>query len=630
MSFTLVAIEGPLKGTLLPLNGTEVSIGREESNTLSIDDLSASRHHCKISRDGDSFKLTDLSSRNGTLVNGKAVREHLLKQGDQIQVGASVFLFSQGATAPAGNPVELDDRSVISTTTRLFSQESVYLHAKQLESMLPSPGTARDLKTLLEISTAVQDAQTVEGLAHRVLELLLEAIPAERAAVLVTGGSTDSFESTFGLDRGGNSRQPVRVYPAVARRVLTDRMAIVVDNSEDSATNVRSVIAAPLVCGEELHGVIYADTSDPKTRFVESHLQLVTAAGAIAGMALASVRRLDALHAENQRLQAEINIRHDMIGESEPMIEIYRQIDRAAPTAASILIQGESGTGKELVARAIHRNSLRALKPFVAINCAALTETLLESELFGHERGAFTGALNMRKGRFEAADGGTLFLDEIGEMAPVLQVKLLRVLQEHEFERVGGTKPIRVDIRVIAATNKDLNAEVKKGAFRQDLYYRLKVISIHMPALRQRRKDIPPLATHFLRGYSEKAGRKVTGFSQDARAWMLQYDWPGNVRELQHAIEQAVIMSRSELVRLSDLREAVIDSGEVESTTPTRYHDAIEQARRQVIGQALEQAGGVYTEAAKLLGLHPVHLHRLVRELNMRPELKIKEFPKVV
>ena len=207
-----------------------------------------------------------------------------------------------------------------------------------------------------------------------------------------------------------------------------------------------------------------------------------------------------------------------------------------------MLIRGESGTGKELVARAIHRNSPRAGKPFVAINCAAVTETLLESEFFGHEKGSFTGAVAIKKGKLEAADGGTVFLDEIGELAPGLQAKLLRVLQEHEFERVGGTKTIKVDIRVIAATNRDLEAAISAGAFRQDLYYRLNVLTLETPSLRDRREDIPPLAAWFAQRFAKLTGRRIRGLSERTRACLLAYDWPGNVRELENAIERAVVL----------------------------------------------------------------------------------------
>jgi Nif-specific regulatory protein len=306
------------------------------------------------------------------------------------------------------------------------------------------------------------------------------------------------------------------------------------------------------------------------------------------------------------------------------MREVYQFINRVAPKDTTVLIFGESGTGKELVARAIHRNSSRANKPCVAINCAALAETLLESELFGHEKGAFTGAIAQKKGKLEIADGGTVFLDEIGELAPLLQAKLLRVLQEREFERVGGTRTIKLDVRLVAATNRDLEDEVKKGHFREDLFYRLNVVSLRMPALRERREDIGLLASYFAAKYAKRANRNVLGISPQARAFLLNYDWPGNVRELENAIERAVVLGSSDLILPEDLPEVILEKTEpsAEITLVNAFHDAVRDAKKQVIITAVETAGGNYTEAARILGLHPNYLHRLIRNLNLRPLLR--------
>jgi Nif-specific regulatory protein len=331
---------------------------------------------------------------------------------------------------------------------------------------------------------------------------------------------------------------------------------------------------------------------------------------------------VERLEDENRRLQDEINIEHNMVGESAPMRSVYRFISRVAPSDATLLITGESGTGKELVARAMHTNSPRAGKPFVAINCAALTETLLESELFGHERGAFTGAVAQKKGKLEVGEGGTVFLDEMGELAPALQAKLLRVLQEREFERVGGTRPIHIDVRLIAATNRNLSESVKKGAFRQDLYYRLNVVSLEMPPLRERRDDIPLLAAYFASKAGERSKRHVRGISPQARACLTSYDWPGNVRELENAIERAVVLGSTEFILPEDLPEAVLEAEPPAGVSIARYHETVAGAKRQAILRAVEQAGGNYTEAAKLLGVHPNYLHRLIRNMNLRAELR--------
>src|SRR6185503_14792903 len=251
---------------------------------------------------------------------------------------------------------------------------------------------------------------------------------------------------------------------------------------------------------------------------------------------------------------------HQMIGESEPMGKVLNLISRVAPSSSTVLLLGESGTGKELAARALHRNSPRADKPLVAINCATLVESLLESELFGHEKGAFTGAIYQKRGKLELAEGGTIFFDEVGELSPAIQAKLLRVLQEREFERVGGTQTIKVDVRAIAATNRNLKAEMKAGKFREDLYYRLNVVPIPMPTLRERREDISLLANYFVAEFSNKCKRRVTGISPEARRLLCAYDWPGNVRELENAIERAVVIGQTDLIMPEDLPETIFES----------------------------------------------------------------------
>jgi Nif-specific regulatory protein len=293
-----------------------------------------------------------------------------------------------------------------------------------------------------------------------------------------------------------------------------------------------------------------------------------------------------------------------------------------APTDSTVLISGESGTGKELAARAIHLNSKRADKPFMAVNCAALAESLLESELFGHEKGSFTGALTQKKGRLEIAEGGTLFLDEIGELSSTLQVKLLRVLQEREFERVGGTRPIKANIRVVTATNKNLEEAVTQGVFRQDLYYRLNVVGLEMPALRDRPQDIPLLANYFASKFAQKCNRRIMGITADAQARLASYDWPGNVRELENAIERAVVLGVSERILPEDLPESVLEAHATVSVAGTKYHEAVAQTKKQIILSAMQQAKGSYTEAAKILGVHPNYLHRLIRNLNLKEQLR--------
>jgi Nif-specific regulatory protein len=351
-------------------------------------------------------------------------------------------------------------------------------------------------------------------------------------------------------------------------------------------------------------------------------LRLLLVITALAAVAREESREAARLQESKERLQAEINLEHNMVGRSQPMRAVFDRIARVAQTDATVLIRGESGTGKELVARAVHRNSSRATRPFVAINCAALTESLLESELFGHEKGAFTGALGQKKGRLELADGGTLFLDEIGELPVNLQAKLLRALQEREFERVGGTRPVRVDFRLVAATNRDLEAAVKSGGFRQDLFYRLNVVSLTLPALRERKQDLPLLADYFIRKHAARCGRDRCTISPDVVHRFLNYDWPGNVRELENVIEQALVLGSGDAVVADDLPPGLFAAPVTAGASSLDYHEAIERTKREMIARAFEHAGRNHTQAARLLGVHPNYLHRLLRNLDLRPQLE--------
>jgi transcriptional regulator with GAF, ATPase, and Fis domain len=597
MGAVLVGTEGPSRGRLVLLGVAEVSVGRNENNSVALDDISASKYHCVIRPSGERFQLCDLNSRNGTFVNGRPVTEWLLEDQDEIRVGESVFRF------------RLDTRED-SVTTTLRSGDSIYLHPERMEETLPpADRTSRGLYVLLRISQALQGAQTVEALERQLFELLLEAIPAERASIVL-----DAAEEGFAITRGGVVCEAPALPPDLWRAAHERRETTL--QRHDS----RELIAAPLVCFEHVEGLLCLEGRPHVAPFDDSHLQLVSAVGAIAGLAIRNLLRVEDLRSEKRRLEEEIRIQNNMVGSSEPMHEIHRFIARVAPTDSTVLIHGESGTGKELVARAIHENSRRASQLFVAINCAALTEGLLESELFGHERGAFTSAVAMKKGKFEIADRGTLFLDEIGELAPAMQAKLLRVLQQHEFERVGGTRPIRVDVRILAATNRDLPAAVRSNTFRQDLFFRLNVIGITVPPLRDHRADIPLLAAHFAKRFSEKMKRPPLGISGNARAALMKYDWPGNIRELENAIERAVVLAASDSILPEDLPEAVVEPAAAAPSEAAAgsYQAAVTQAKQRIVREALDRAGGVITEAAKLLDVHPNYLHRLLNNLQLR------------
>ncbi len=313
------------------------------------------------------------------------------------------------------------------------------------------------------------------------------------------------------------------------------------------------------------------------------------------------------LRRDNAMLRERLHEKHrfaNIVGESGELQAVFDVVKRAAPTKATVLVLGESGTGKELIAQAIHEESPRREKPFVKVNCAALSETLLESELFGHEKGSFTGAAGKREGRFELADGGTLFLDEIGDVTPALQVKLLRVLQQKEFERVGGTQTLKVDVRVVAATNKDLSVEVKAGKFREDLYYRLNVVSVTLPPLRKRKSDIPALVSHFIEKYNDAHGKTVKGLAPGTLNALLSYDWPGNVRELSNVVERAVVLARENELTSDDLPATLRGPRPKDRAADSLIPGAtLHEIEREAILRTLEMVDGSTSRAADVLGI---------------------------
>jgi transcriptional regulator with GAF, ATPase, and Fis domain len=632
----LEAVSGPLKGKLFPLSKEEISIGRDPGNEISLLDSLVSRRHCVIRKEGNGYRLSDLESRNNTFVGGVPVRDRLLAEGDQIRVGNSILIFqgndSEAITDRASLQLDLTPAPGAATVV-LRKQDVAYLRPPRPEGLPADGKTVHDLNVLLDFSRTLNSVRGLAALQEKVLDAAFAIAPADRAAILLCEDGSDEFFSVVGRDRKSTSsqrNQPIHASQTILKRVVKENLTVFssdVQSDEDYRAaesllerRVSSVLAVPLEAQEKILGVLYLEASSAGARFDSDLLQLVTTLGNIAALAIQNAQHFEQLGGENRRLNEELNIHHSMVGESKAMREVYAFVSRVAGRDSTVLIFGESGTGKELVARAVHMNSGRADRPFVAINCAAITETLLESELFGHEKGAFTGAVAQKKGKLEVAEGGSVFLDEIGELAVPMQAKLLRVLQEREFERVGGTRPIKLDVRLIAATNRDLKEASKTGAFRADLYYRLNVVSLHMPALRERREDIPLLAAYFATQHGEKVKRRVAGISPEARACLMRYDWPGNVRELENAIERAVVLGSTELLLPEDLPESILEETAASGEPINALQDAVREAKIAVIERAIEQAKGNYTEAARILGVHANHLFRLIRTLNLKPK----------
>ena len=608
----LLAISGPLKKTTWTLEDGPLSLGRDPANQVAVADPAVSRKHCFVCRAEDGgFEVTDLESHNGTFLNGAKVSRKTIQHGDRIRIGSSEFAFL--VNGDGADFVRISEEG--SQATSRFSTVSLD------PSGLPEDSSwigrmARDLAAFFKICNVINSTRDVSRLQGELLELIGEVIPAAQGTiVLQNGGEDDEALPRFTWSRKGQAKDEMKIREHLVRQATWERCAVFTS----PPASAEHVLCAPLIGVERILGVIYLSSPAGGGEFGEDHAYFLTSVSRIVAVTLEHVSKLDSLQEENQRLQAEVIKENSLIGESRAMQRVGEFIRRVANGDSTVLIRGESGTGKEVVARSIHANSLRSGRPFVAINCAAIPEALLESELFGHERGAFTGAVGMKKGKFETSEDGTLFLDEIGEMAPLLQAKLLRVLQQREFERLGGTRLLPFNARVLAATNKPLEQAIKAGEFRQDLYYRLNVVSVMLPPLREHREDIPALALHFANRYSSSCKRGFRGMTQEARALLMQYSWPGNVRELENAIEHAIVMGLTDEILPEDLPIALLEE-QSSGLAGARYHDTLNQTKKQLVLAALEETNGSPVEAARLLGIHPKYLHRLIRNLNLKAE----------
>jgi Nif-specific regulatory protein len=483
----------------------------------------------------------------------------------------------------------------------------------------------QELSLLFEISQALERSMDLGEVAGPVLEAMAKGMGMLRGTLTLLNRETGeiSIEAAHGLSESQRVRGRYRPGEGVTGKVVqTGQAAVVPKISEEplflDRTGARkevaredvSFICVPIKLGTEVIGALSADRLFDSNVALEEDMRLLAI---IASMVAQAVRlrqsaeeERQSLMAENVRLQEALRERFrpsNIIGSARAMQAVYDLIGQVSDSNATVLICGESGTGKELVAHAIHFNSPRADKPFIRVNCAALPETVLESELFGHEKGAFTGAINQRKGRFELAQGGSIFLDEVGDFSATTQIKLLRALQEREFERLGGTETIKMDVRVIAATNRDLEDLIESGEFRQDLYYRLNVFPIHIPPLRDRRTDIPLLVDHFIDKYSTESGRRVRRISGSALEKVSRYHWPGNVRELENCIERAVLLATDEVIHVSHLPPSVQSVVGAPLVEGEGLQAALDNLERDMIVEALTESRGNKAEAARTLGI---------------------------
>ncbi|HMS40076.1 MAG TPA: sigma 54-interacting transcriptional regulator [Pyrinomonadaceae bacterium] len=591
------------------------SIGRTTENDLIVPSAGVSRRHCEIRFENSGYIVFDNKSHNGTYVNNRLIKEKILSHGDTLRIGNRQFIFFI-EEVEANEHRTLFDDAIVTKSELSFLSQSDFAHA------------VPHLDTLVKLGIALDEAESADFLQKKFLEILLQNVPANRAAILFFD---EAATEPTGICVVGNTEKDIKISRTVCDRVRHENIALLSNDLIVSDLNMaeslvfsgtKALLAVPFSLGNDRSAIIYLDTDDEQIEFSEANLQQITAVSFLLSAALQQKFLISDLQSENRRLHENLNLETDIIGESRGVQKVLEMTAKVSKSDSSVLIRGESGTGKELIAKAIHHNSARRHKPFIAVNCAVLNENLIESELFGHEKGSFTGAITQKKGKFELAEGGTIFLDEIGELSPVLQAKLLRVLQEKEFERVGGSQTIKTNVRVISATHRDLKEEINSRSFRDDLFFRLSVVEIKMPPLRDRKTDILILVKHFIEKHRRNCNRKITGLSNAAREILLNYEWRGNVRELENAIERALVVGTTEQILAEDLPEQIIEFSATQNINlPSDYHQQVKAAKQNIIIAAIQKASGNYSEAARSLGINPNNLHRIVRELGIKEKL---------
>ncbi len=633
--------------SVLEIDRPVVRVGRAADNDIRLQSAHASRHHCRLVVEADGTYVVDLGSSNGTAVNGERIARQRLGGGDVIAIG--------------GTELRVEDLA--------GPGDTLHEEAGPASAAALAHPTRDDLKTFARITRALASETELQALLRRIVDSAVALVGGERGFLLLAerpvGRSAASAEAmTVRIARqfdGADIPVPSsRLSMGIAERVVASGAALLsVDAGRDDRfqgmasvedLKLRSVLCLPIRIEERTEGVLYVDNRLQKGAFQEEDLDLAELFAAQAAVAIRNARLLAELRERNQRLLhsssqierlneqlgrkikdqgTELAVvraalgrergRYDytsIVGASDGMRKVFQQLDRIVESELPVLIHGESGTGKELIARAIHYNGPRKERPFVVENCAALPDTLLESELFGHTKGAFTGADRAKKGRIEQADGGTLFLDEIGDMSAEMQKKLLRVLQEGEVRPLGSNETVRVDVRLISASNRKLEEMVRSGSFREDLYYRVNVLAVHLPPLRERRDDVPLLADGLIARAAREAGRAVPSLSHEVLAALVEYDWPGNVRELENEMRRLVVLAE-EAVHLEHLSPTILaQAGEGAggaAEAPEILGDlraAVRTFELRAIEAALARAGGNKSRAAQELGISRFALQR--------------------
>ena len=576
-------------------------LGRDWKCKIVLNDPQSSRIHAEVFSDEDGWWISDNQSSNGTFVNGQQIDNARLIDGTEIRIGSSLFLFQTGFMAE--RPETVQEEPLTGGTIVLDQSMNPRETGQYTLDFLKQNANGQDFFFLFQLSVKLLGIGDPEKVATICMSRLSER----------TGASVAGF---MWLDDEGKLT-PKYVYPEqdseklnlnvrLTQRVVKQRHAIRIEHgTNDDKDKYADSICVPLISDDVVIGAIHLYRQ--KKAFHESHFELACAMANIMIRSLQTANRQKSLEAEHEQLVQKSASTDELLGDCVLMQELKSKINRVAKATGCVLVRGESGAGKELVARALHRNSPRADRPMLSVNCAAIPRDLMESQLFGHKKGAFTSADRDHIGWFQQADLGTLFLDEIGELTLEGQAKLLRTLEGHPFRPVGGTEEVRVDVRVICATNRDLKEFVAEKRFREDLYYRLSVYELVIPPLREREADIELLTDHFLTHFSKLHGKPEIMFAKKAKSRLLAYQWPGNVRQLRNVIDSAVVMAEGKSIEIEDL--GIRDSGDGELSTLK-----IDHWERKLIGEALKRTSNSVPRAAELLGISRATLYRKIDE----------------
>ena len=591
---------------LTALHKPVTTLGRALGNDIHLSDASVAHHHAQIVFNGRDFQLEELDREGEILINGKKKRRARLANGDRFTLGKAQLgfsFFTEVSTAATETKSERNDKSDIEGIRRLQA-----------------------------FSERLMTSRSVDELLEALLDAVIELTGAGRGVVLLVdpGDAKDNVprvRASRNLQREAIQDPSGVISDSMVRQVIETRRPVIVSDALTDTTfgksesvialKLSSVMCVPLLSQGEAIGALYVANDEVKHLFERPQLDLLQIFGAQASLILQNAMLLSALRADKEKLSAELSDKRfgEIIGSCASMMEVFRKLQKVAATDINVLITGETGTGKELIARELHRRSNREKGPFVTVNCGAIPENLIESEMFGHVKGAFTGAIASRSGKFQQADGGTLFLDEIGELPQPMQVKLLRALQERVVFRVGDNRPEKCDIRIVAATNRNLEEMIKTGEFREDLYYRLNVVNLWLPPLRDRGDDVFIIAKALLSKHADELNSPVRGFAPQALAAIKKYAWPGNIRQLENRIKKGLVLCDRTLLGPEDL-----DLGPEAEQPIVPLEKAKEDFQRRYVLEVLERNNGNRTQTARDLGVDPRTIFRyLEKEQNPMP-----------